>query len=78
MTTQPISVFGPAALRRPGTRRLGLRRAAVRLGIALVRWGSRDRRALDRDAILARRAAVRQLEATRLQGLRLGADHGPR
>ncbi|WP_294179936.1 hypothetical protein [uncultured Schumannella sp.] len=78
MTTQPITVFAPVVLRTSGVRRPGLRRLAVRLGVALVSWGRRDVRPATRDQILARRAAELQLEATRRQGLFLAADHGPR
>ena len=66
MTTQPIPVFAPVALRSPRVHRPGARRLAVRLGVALVTWGRRDARPV-----------TRQLEATRVQSLRLAADHGP-
>ena len=78
MTPQPIPVFAAVALRSPRVHRPGARRLAVRLGVALVTWGRRDARPVTREQILARRAAERQLEATRTQGLRLAADHGPR
>ena len=77
MTTQPIPVFAPVALPSGSGRRPSARRVAVRLGVALITWGRRDTRPVTREQILARRAAERQLEATRVQSLRLAADHGP-